>query len=88
MSTLIGQRIGVTISLVLLTAAIIVVVGVGLGDRRRARPRHGRHRRAVRASTVSAALPAFAAALLLQFVFGVMLGWFPVLIGTGDGFVD
>src|SRR6478736_4945721 len=30
-STIIGQRIGVTLSLVLLTSAIIVVVGVGLG---------------------------------------------------------
>ena len=39
------------------------------------------------ASTLSAALPSFAAAVILQFVFGVLLGWFPVL-GTGVGLLD
>jgi peptide/nickel transport system permease protein len=85
-STLIGQRIGVTISLVLLTSVIIIVVGVGLGIVG-ALGRGTVDTGVLFASTVSAALPAFAAAVLLQFVFGVMLGWFPVL-GTGDGFVD
>jgi peptide/nickel transport system permease protein len=85
-STLIAQRIGTTLSLVAYAAAIIVVVGVGLGIL-------GALRRGVVdtgvlfASTVSAALPAFAAAVLLQFVFGVTLGWFPVL-GTGNGLLD
>ena len=85
-STIIGQRIGVTLSLVLLTSAIIVVVGVGLGIVG-ALGRGGVDGSVLLVSTVSAALPAFAAAVVLQFVFGVVLGWFPVL-GTGDGFVD
>ena len=85
-STLIAQRIGVTISLVLFTAAIIVVVGVGLGIVG-ALGRGTVDTGVLFATTVSAALPAFAAALVLQFLFGVVLGWFPV-IGTGDGFVD
>jgi peptide/nickel transport system permease protein len=85
-STLIGQRIGVTVQLVFLTAIIIVVVGVGLGVVG-ALGRGAVDGGVLLTSTVSAALPAFAAAVILQFVFGVVLGWFPVL-GTGDGFLD
>ena len=85
-STLIGQRIGVTIQLVMLTAASIIMVGVGLGIVG-ALGRGAVDGGVLLASTVSAALPAFAAAVLLQFLFGVVLGWFPVL-GTGEGVVD
>jgi peptide/nickel transport system permease protein len=85
-STIIGQRIGVTLQLVMLTAALIIIVGVGLGILG-ALGRKSVDGGVLLATTVSAALPAFAAAVLLQFVFGVMLGWFPVL-GTGDGFLD
>ena len=85
-STLIGQRIGVTASLVALTAVIIVVAGVGLGLLGALRPGvvdNG----VLLTSTVSAAMPSFAAAVVLQFVFAVQLGWFPAL-GTGEGFTD
>jgi peptide/nickel transport system permease protein len=85
-STLIQQRIGVTLSLVLLASMIIIVVGIGLGiagGLGRGSVDNG----VLLVSTMSAALPAFAAAVTLQFVFGVLLGWFPVL-GTGDGFLD
>jgi peptide/nickel transport system permease protein len=85
-STLIGQRIGVTIQLVMLTAAIIIVVGVGLGIVG-ALGRGAVDGSVLLVSTVSAALPAFAAAVILQFVFGVTLKWFPVL-GNGEGFLD
>jgi peptide/nickel transport system permease protein len=82
-STLIGQRIGVTLELVFFTAIIIIIIGVGLGIIG-ALGRGSVDTGVLFASTVSAALPAFAAAVILQFVFGVLLGWFPVL-GTGDG---
>jgi peptide/nickel transport system permease protein len=85
-STLIAQRIGTTLSLVAYAALIIIVVGVGLGILG-ALSRGVVDTGVLFASTVSAALPAFAAAVLLQFVFGVTLGWFPVL-GTGHGFLD
>jgi peptide/nickel transport system permease protein len=85
-STLIAQRIGVTIQLVFLTAVIIVIVGVGIGIVG-ALGRGAIDVGVLFAAAVSAALPAFAAAVILQFVFGVTLGWFPVL-GTGDGFLD
>ena len=85
-STIIGQRIGVTLQLVMFSAAIIIIVGVGLGILG-ALGRGSVDSGVLLVTTVSAALPAFAAAVLLQFVFGVTLGWFPVL-GTGDGFLD
>jgi peptide/nickel transport system permease protein len=85
-STLIGQRIGVTIQLVMLTAAIIIMVGVGLGILG-ALGRGSVDGGVLLISTVSAALPAFAAAVILQFIFGTTLKWFPVL-GTGNGAVD
>jgi len=85
-SVLIGQRIGVTLELVLLSAAIIVIVGVGLGVAGALR-RGPVDTGVLLTSTVSAALPAFAAAVILQYVLGVRLGWFPVL-GTGTGFLD
>jgi peptide/nickel transport system permease protein len=70
----------------MLTAAIIIIVGVGLGIVG-ALGRGAVDGGVLLTSTVSAALPAFAAAVILQFVFGVILGWFPVL-GTGEGVVD
>ena len=85
-STLIGQRIGVTIQLVMLTAAIIVMVGVGLGIIG-ALGRGSVDGGVLLISTVSAALPAFAAAVILQFIFGTTLTWFPVL-GNGTGALD
>ena len=82
-STLIGQRIGVTASLVLLTSIIIVIIGVGLGIV--GALSHGTIDNGVLiSSTVSAAMPAFAAAVVLQFVFAVKLPWFPAL-GDGEG---
>jgi peptide/nickel transport system permease protein len=85
-ATLIGQRIGVTIQLVMLTAAIIIMVGVGLGIVG-ALGRGSVDGGVLLVSTVSAALPAFAAAVILQFIFGTTLKWFPVL-GNGNGALD
>ncbi len=85
-NTLIAQRIGTTLQLVLFASILIVMFGVSLGIIG-ALGRGAVDTGVLFASTVSAALPAFAAAVILQFIFGVMLGWFPVL-GTGEGFVD
>ena len=85
-STLISQRIGTTVQLVLFSSLIIIVVGIGLGLL-------GGLRKGVLdnfvigVSTLSAAVPAFVASIVLLSVFAVNLGWFPAL-GTGDGFVD
>ncbi|MEI8057611.1 MAG: ABC transporter permease [Actinomycetes bacterium] len=85
-ATLIGERVGVTASLVLLTSLIILFVGIGLGIIGGLR-RGGVDNAVLLSSTISAALPSFAAAVVLQFVVGVKLGWLPVL-GTGTGFSD
>lgn len=85
-STLITQRIGTTVQLVLYASLIIVVVGIGLGLL-------GGLRRGfvdnvvIVISTLSAAVPSFVASIVLLSVFAVNLGWFPAL-GGGDGFFD
>ena len=83
-NTLIAQRAGITIQLVMLTAAIIIIVGVGLGIVG-ALGRKGVDGSVLLVATVSAALPAFAASVILQFIFGVQLRWVEPL-GTGEGF--
>ena len=85
-STLITQRIGTTIQLVLFASVLIVIVGIGLGvlgGLKRGIP----DAVVIMITTVGAAVPAFVAATLLLFVFAVRLGWFPAL-GGGDGFFD
>jgi peptide/nickel transport system permease protein len=85
-STLITQRVGTTVQLVLYAALIIVVVGIGLGTL-------GGLKRGfldgvvIVLTTIGAAVPSFVAAILLLSLFAVNLGWFPAL-GGGDGFFD
>jgi peptide/nickel transport system permease protein len=85
-STLVSQRIQVTASLVLLTSIIIILVGVGLGLLG-ALTRGWIDAGVLLSSTISAAMPSFAAAVVLQFVFAVELPWFPAL-GDGSGLLD
>jgi peptide/nickel transport system permease protein len=85
-TTLIASRAGVTAELVAYAGLIIVVVGVGLGilgGLRRGPVDTG----VIVVTTVSAAVPAFVAAILLILMFAVNRQWFPVM-GTGTGFVD
>jgi peptide/nickel transport system permease protein len=85
-STLITQRIGTTVQLVLYASVLIVLVGIGLGVL-------GGLKRGVAdtfvivTTTIGAAVPTFVAAIILLSVFAVNLGWFPVL-GGGHGLVD
>ena len=86
MSTLIASRIWTTAGLVLYASVIIVVLGIGLGIVSGLRP--GRLDGGVLVVTaVSAAIPAFVAAIALIMVFAVKLGWFPAL-GNGAGFLS
>jgi peptide/nickel transport system permease protein len=83
-STLIGQRIGVTAELVLYAGILIVLFGVGLGLL--AGLRRGVVDNSVIAiSTVLAAVPSFVAAIVLLALFSVKLGWLPSF-GDGSGF--
>ena len=85
-STLIASRMWTTAGLVLYAALIIVVLGIGLGIVAGLRP--GRlDTSALGITAVSAAIPAFVAAIALILVFAVKLGWFPAL-GNGTDLVS
>jgi len=84
---IVQERLPVSLALAGYTLLIVLVVGVPLGLL--AGIRHGtRVDRAVTTLTVvGMSAPAFAVGLLLLYLFGVELGWFPVF-GAGEGFVD
>ncbi len=85
-STLIASRIWTTAELVLYASLIIVVLGIGLGVV--SGLRHGRFDTSTLVVTaVSAAIPAFVAAIVLIILFAVKLRWFPAL-GNGTGFLS
>ncbi|WP_297006163.1 ABC transporter permease [uncultured Corynebacterium sp.] len=80
---LIGPRIGTTFLLVAYAVVLIVIFGVGSGLL--AGVRGGRTDRAVMlATSVGVALPTFVVAILLIWLFGRELSWFPVY-GSGSG---
>jgi peptide/nickel transport system permease protein len=85
-STLIGERIGITLGLVAYAAVIILILGIGAGILAALRPGLI-DSSVIVASTISAALPSFVAAIVLLLVFSVQLGWFPAF-GPGDAGLD
>jgi peptide/nickel transport system permease protein len=85
-STLIASRIWTTAGLVLYASLLICVLGVGLGLLAGLRPGWLDTSTLV-ITAVSAAIPAFVAAIVLILVFAVQLGWFPAL-GNGTSFLD
>jgi peptide/nickel transport system permease protein len=82
-STIISQRVGTTISLVVYATVIIVLVGIGLGVAGGLR-RGGVDAVVIATTTIGAAVPSFVLAMVLLSVFSVSLGWFPTL-GGGEG---
>lgn len=85
-STLIAARIPTTAGLVLYASILVLVLGVGMGVVA-GLGRGFLDTATVVASAVTAAVPAFVAAIVLILVFAVGLGWFPA-VGNGRGFVD
>src|SRR5262249_4037363 len=85
-STLIASRIWTTARLVLYASLIIVILGVGLGVVSGLRP--GRlDTTTLVVTAVSAAIPAFIAAIVLILLFAVKLRWFPAW-GAGTDFLS
>ncbi|MFD7962356.1 ABC transporter permease [Streptomyces zaomyceticus] len=85
-SRLLADRLPTT--LLLITMALIVVVTVGLLLGRISAVRGGATDSAVLvATTLAVGTPSFVAAVLLQGLFAVKLGWFPSG-GAGGGFLD
>ena len=83
---LIAPRFGITLLLVLYTLVLIAVFGIGSGILAATRGR-GTDRAVLVATAFGVALPTFVVAILLIWVFGRVLGWFPVY-GAGEGLLD
>ena len=86
-TTVIGQRIGLTIYLGLYSLLIALVVGIPLGMWAAIRRGSKTDRAVVGVSVLGVSAPAFAVGLLLLYVFGVVLDLFPIF-GGGEGFLD
>jgi len=84
-SDIIRERATVTLGLVLYASLLILAVGIGLGVLAALRP-GVTDGGVIVATTISAALPAFVASIILLLVFAVNLGWFPAT-GEGEGVV-
>ena len=82
-----GERLPVTLTLVVMAGTIIAVVGLVLGAV--AALNRGRlvDRAVLIGLTVLGAIPSFVGSIVLIAVFSVQLGWFPSF-GSGDGFLD
>lgn len=86
-STVLLQRLPVTLELVALATLFIVVLGLAAGvlaSLRRGRPTD---RVILVVSTALGAIPSFVIAILLIAIFAVQLGWFPSF-GSGDEGLD
>ena len=83
---LIAPRIGITVLLVLYTLVLIVVFGLGSGILAATRGR-AVDRTVLVTTSFGMALPTFVVAILLIWIFGRVLGWFPVY-GAGSGLLD
>lgn len=83
---LIAPRLGITLLLVAYTVLLIIVFGIGSGILA-ARRRGGTEKAVLISTSVGVAMPTFVVAILLIWIFGRTLGWFPVY-GAGSGFLD
>lgn len=83
---LIAPRVGITFLLVCYTLILIVLFGVGSGILAATRGQRT-DRGVLVATSVGVAMPTFVVAILLIWIFGRVLGWFPVY-GAGDGLLE
>lgn len=80
---LVGPRFTITLQLVMLTVALILVLGVGSGILAATRG-PGTDRTVAVLTSLGMSLPTFVMAILLIWIFAKSLGWFPVF-GEGSG---
>ncbi|MFB7508070.1 ABC transporter permease [Streptomyces broussonetiae] len=83
----IWSRLPASLLLVAVATLMIAVVGIGAGALGALRRGTRTDKGVLLLVTVGAAVPSFAAAIVLRSVFGVRLGWFPT-IGNGNGPLD
>ena len=86
-STVLGERLPVTLMLVVMAGLIIALVGLMLGAVAALNRGRAWDRIILIGLTVLGAIPSFVGSIVLIAVFSVQLGWFPTF-GSGDGFLD
>lgn len=86
-TTVIGERLPVTLMLVVMAGVMIAVAGLAFGTIAALNRGRAGDRLVLIALTVLGAIPSFVGSIVLIAVFAVQLGWFPSF-GSGDGFVD
>ncbi len=86
-TTMIADRLGLTVLLGVYGSLVALGIGIPLGIV--AAFKHGSEidRGVVTLGVLGVSAPAFATGIFLLYVFGVILGWFPIF-GPGEGFVD
>jgi peptide/nickel transport system permease protein len=84
---MLGERVGVTAALVLISTLVVLPVGVFLGVVAAFRPGSRLDRAAVVLGVLGISFPAFVTGVVLLYVFSAALGWFPAF-GAGTGFAN
>jgi len=82
-----AARVGLTTMLTLMAFVLAICVGVPLGIWAARRAGSWVDRSIIGWSVVGISAPGFALGLVLLYVFGLMLGWFPIF-GAGEDFMD
>jgi peptide/nickel transport system permease protein len=82
-----GERIGVTAVLVLVSTLVVLVAGVLVGITAAFRPGSRFDRATAVFGVLGISSPAFVTGILLLTLFSATLGWFPTF-GAGTGFLD
>lgn len=86
-STVIGDRLPVTLMLVVMAGTLIAIVGLTAGIVAALNRGKALDRLTLIGLTVLSAIPSFVGSIVLIAVFAVQLGWFPTF-GSGEGFAD
>lgn len=86
-TTVIGERLPVTLLLVVMAGAAIAVAGLAFGVIAALNRGRAADRLVLVALTILGAIPSFVGSIVLIALFSVQLGWFPSF-GSGAGFVD
>lgn len=86
-TTVIGDRLPVTLGLVAMAGVMIGIVGLGAGIIAALHRGRFADRAVLIILTILGAIPSFVGAIVLIAVFSVSLGWFPTF-GSGTGFLD
>jgi peptide/nickel transport system permease protein len=86
-TTMIGDRLPLTIFLGLYGSVVALGIGIPLGILAAFKQGSEIDRGVVTFGVIGVSAPAFATGIFLLYVFGVILGWFPIF-GQGEGFLD